>query len=139
MSAKYAHLKLKLLKQDYQYSLFDNNVDKVSIFTKVQSSKLPVAVFISEGEFSLMAPTEWALNVNVEKVEAGWSCFHIVGDMPFGTVQGLIANISAALFKDKIGVCIVSTFKSDWFFIRKVYLEQSINILTKGGWHVEKD
>jgi hypothetical protein len=139
MDAKYAHLKIKILKEDYQYSLLKSNEDLLQVNSFFKSIKEPVAIFLSDEELSLMAPTHLSQNLNTEKAEPGWLCFRIVGPMPFGTVQGLISNISNVLFREQIGVCIVSTFKSDWFFIRSKYQEKAVVLLTNEGWRVEKE
>jgi len=137
MTSKYAHLKFKTLPQDYQYVLLDISCDKNQVINELSSTKLPTAFFLSSDECSLIAPTQLDLKVPHLKAETGWTCFHIVGDMPFGTVQGLIAKVSSKLIEAHIGVCVISTFKSDWFFIRTKYKEQAITILNEDGWQVE--
>lgn len=139
MKERYSHLKIKVLKNDFQYSLLDSDTDVSLVFQKLQSNKEPCSLFISEDEISLIAPACKSLHFNAQKTEAGWSCFCIIGPMPFGSVQGLIATISAALLNENIGVCVVSSFKSDWFFIRNKYQEKAISLLTKEGWYVERE
>ncbi len=139
MNDKFKHLKLKILKQEYQYTLLKNETDKNSILALVKSIKAPVGIFLSESEFSLIAPRNIVFENLTEKTEAGWSCLQVVGEMPFGTVKGLIASISNSLFSAGIGICVVSTFKSDWFFVSSKNLEQAAKILAKDGWNVEKE
>ncbi len=139
MNNKYSHLKIQILETEYQYSLIKINTNLNDILIQNNETKKPVAVFISLEEKSIIAPIDFNLGTTIEKSEAGWTCFKIVGSMPFGTVQGLIANISNTLINEQIGVCVVSTFKSDWFFIRSKYLSFSIKLLEKEGWRVEKE
>ena len=139
LDKKYSHLKIKILKDDYQYSLLKSQEDLVQVNSFFKSINEPVALFMSDEEISLMAPTKLSQKLNTEKVEAGWLCFRIVGSMPFGTVQGLIAKISNTLFQEQIGICVVSTFKSDWFFIRTKYQEKAIELLSQAGWSIEKE
>lgn len=139
MSAKYSHLKIKILNQDYQYSLLDSQTDITAVAQQFQPSQEPVALFISSEEISVMAPTHQSQKLSPEKIETGWSCFRIVGSMPFGTVQGLIATISTTLMTEQIGVCVVSTFKSDWFFIKTKYQNKAISLLENAGWLIEKE
>lgn len=54
---------------------------------------MPIAIFSSPDELSLIAPVNFLFS-EAEKIQAQWKCFKIEGDMPFGTVQGLIAKIS---------------------------------------------
>ncbi len=139
MIEKYKHLKIRILKEAYQYVLLKQDSSLGDLSLLFVNSKNPVALFISDEEKSFIAPTDLNPHVNIDKIEQGWLCFKIVGSMPFGTVQGLIANISNTLMKDNIGVCIVSTFKSDWFFIKSKYMDKSINLLTEEGWIVEQE
>lgn len=139
MSNKYSHLKIQILQKEYQYTLLEKSSDVSKVISHFHSVKDPIAFFISKDEKSLIAPVSLCSDLDVEKSEAGWSCFKIVGSMPFGTVQGLIATISNALIKEQIGVCVVSTFSSDWFFIRSKYIDKSIDLLIMEGWTVEKE
>ncbi|MFZ4405038.1 MAG: ACT domain-containing protein [Pseudobdellovibrionaceae bacterium] len=138
MNNKYSNLKLDLLKDEYQYTLFNRHIDIKAAIDNLQTSNLPVGIFISQDEFSMIAPTNISPLQNVEKTEGHWSCFRIIGDMPFGSVQGLISTISNTLFEMNIGICVVSTFKSDWFFIRSKYIDNAILALQNAGWKIEK-
>lgn len=137
-NSKYDHLRLKVLDIEYQYSL----IRDLSCFSEISSSiltfsKYPIGIFISETEFSVVTPSDVDLSKFSIKSEANWTCFHIVGDMPFGSVQGLISQISSTLYEKQIGICVVSTFKSDWFLIRSKYKDLGINLLKESGWKVE--
>lgn len=139
MNNKFNHLILKVLKQEYQYSLFKSNTDAKSIFELLKTIKEPLGVFLSENEFSMIAPVNKNLEMFSDKIEAGWNCLQIIGEMPFGTVQGLIASISNVLYSGGLGVCIVSTFSTDWFFIRMKEQQLAIELLQKDGWLIEKE
>lgn len=122
---------------DYKYSLIKEKGNYAAICSLLASSNYPVGIFRSPDELSVLCPSDFDLSIFSDKEEAGWICFYIVGDMPFGTVQGLISQISSALYKQKIGICVVSTFKSDWFFIRTKYKDLAIATLTSIGWEIE--
>ncbi len=139
MIEKYKHLKIRILKEAYQYVLLKQHSTLEDLNILFLNSKKPVALFISDEEKSFIAPSDLDLHVEIDKIETGWICFKIIGSMPFGTVQGLIAHLSSILMKDNIGVCIVSTFKSDWFFIKSKYMDKSINLLNEEGWIVEQE
>ena len=139
MDSKFKHLKLKILKQEYQYVLLKNDTDRNVVFEKTTACKSPVGIFVSAEEFSIITPIDVSFENVALKTEAGWSCFQIVGEMLFGSVQGLIASISSSLFTEGLGICVVSTFKSDWFFIRSKNQEQAAKLLASDGWAVEKE
>lgn len=129
----YEHLKLKVLIGSFKYVLIDDHSELVKLASK--TSKSPVAIFMAEDELAAIVPNE----VSIEgKKEEGWSCIRVVGEMPFGTVQGLIATIGATLKQENIGMCVVSTFLTDWFFIKTKNVDGVVNALEKAGWNFEK-
>lgn len=127
---KYSHLKLKVLESQFKYVLLENK-EKFGNILK-QSAEEPIALFSGNGEVSAIVPEE--LTIDCKDSESGWSCIHIVGDMPFGTVQGLVATIGNSLRKNEMGICVVSTYLTDWFFVRSDKLEKIIQTLTQDGW-----
>lgn len=124
------HLKLKVVEGAYEHVLFDEHSKLVEVAQKLESSH-PAALFWAADEASAILPVGLAAGT---KTEPGWSCIRIVGNMPFGTVQGLIATISSTLSEEKIGVCVVSTFLTDWFFVRSKLLEKACLALKEKGW-----
>lgn len=132
---KYAHLKIELLKGDYKYALFSDGVYFTKAIESLIIQKEDFCSFSFRGEYSLVCSSELVLE-NVLRVQEGWSAMKIVGDMPFGTVQGLIANISSSLYKADLGVCIVSTFQTDIFFLKKVNVVKAKKSLSAAGWEI---
>ena len=127
---KYEHLKLKVLDGEYKYLLLDTQADLEAVLKFVPRG--PMALFRSVDEISAIVPT--GVEVNAKKIEPGWVCLRIIGEMPFGTVQGLIAEISGILATKDLGVCIVSTFLTDWFFLREKNAATAIEALKQHGW-----
>ena len=56
--------------------------------------------------------------------------------MPFGSVPGLIGFITHELRAAGVGVCVISTFKTDFFFFKESKFENALNALKKSGWAV---
>lgn len=134
MSQKFSHLKLKILKEEFEYTLFDTNFDMHVIADIATKCVSPIAIFKSENELSVIAKVGTFSEVQTVKSENGWLCIKIVGSMPFGSVQGLISNISNILIQNEIGICVVSTYMTDWFLIREKYKVKAISALTESGW-----
>lgn len=128
--SKYDHLKLKIINSEFKYVLLKNKEDLANLVAK--SSDLPVALFSGDGEVSAIVP----LNSECDsvKTEAEWICLRIIGEMPFGTVQGLIAEISGILANHGMGICVVSTFLTDWFFVKAKNKDKAISELKAAGW-----
>ncbi|WP_312070984.1 ACT domain-containing protein [Anaerotignum propionicum] len=71
----------------------------------------------TDHELSLVCPTA-LLPKDAEVREDGWCCFRIVGQMEFSMV-GILAKISACLAEREISIFAVSTFDTDYVFIKK--------------------
>ena len=128
---KYEHLKLKVLPGEYKYLLLDNR-SELSDLLKIEVS-VPMALFCSVDEVSAIVPS--SIEYAAKKVEPGWICIRIIGEMPFGTVQGLIAEISGILAAKNMGICVVSTFLTDWFFVKAKNAPGAIDALKLAGWN----
>ena len=128
---KYEHLKLKVLPGEYKYLLLDNRAE-LSELLKIDSS-VPMAMFCSTDEVSAIVPS--SIESSAKKTEPGWICLRIIGEMPFGTVQGLIAEISGILAEKQMGICVVSTFLTDWFFVKAKNATSAIDALKLAGWN----
>lgn len=131
----YDHLKLRTLKEDYKYVLFENKDFASSALRELISLDMDFFFFSFQGEVSLICRTDIALDAKSEM--KGWTGIRIVGEMPFGSVQGLISNISNSLMEESVGVCIVSTYLTDVFFIREKYLTKATSVLSDKGWKFE--
>lgn len=128
---KYDHLKLQVLDGRYKYLLFERGADIKDFFEA--SPAQPIGLFKSADELSAIVPFDMEIP-GTTKVEPDWICMRIVGEMPFGTVQGLIAEISGVLAENKMGICVVSTFLTDWFFVKSKNIELAVSALKKIGW-----
>lgn len=87
----------------------------------------------TDQELSLVCPTEY-LPQNVEKHEDGWVGFRVVGQMDFSLV-GILAEISRCLAEKNISIFAVSTFDTDYIFIKKNNVLLAQNQLELKGWN----
>lgn len=134
-SDKYQHLRIKILSEGYSYVLMYDTADLGSTVAELTKKKADFLLFSFANEKSLICESKFA-SFESQKIQHGWTCLKIEGDMPFGTVQGLISRISSDLFKVDVGVCVISSFLSDFFFIKTENLPKSESILRESGWNV---
>ena len=127
---EYDHLKLKILDGTFKYVLLENKSQLAECTEK--SGDGPLALFLSPDEVSAIVPSH--VEVTSKKTEDDWSCMRIIGEMPFGTVQGLIATVSGAMKKKGLGLCVISTFETDWFFVKSKNLDSVKNCLSSEDW-----
>lgn len=133
ISTKYSHLKLKVLENDYIYVLFDSSEQFNNALLGLNQSHADFFCFSFRGEKSLIC-SEKDLNFKFLKSQGGWSGIKIEGEMPFGTVQGLISTITSTLSNKGIGACVISTFLTDLFLVKKSNLSMVKEILSNEGW-----
>ena len=89
MVSKYDHLKLKVFESEFKYVLLQSKAE-LKTFEEIEGN-LPFAIFQGDGEVSAIVPAH--VSCNATKTEPDWICMRIIGEMPFGSVQGLIAPI----------------------------------------------
>lgn len=135
---KYAHLKLQKLTDEFKYVLFDNSDHCNNAISVLSKRNADFFSFSFKGEKSLICSSN-EIGFDSSKTQDGWVGFKIIGEMPFGTVQGLISTISSSLFKDNIGVCIVSTFMTDIFLIKKDKAVRAMELLVNDGWRIQDE
>jgi hypothetical protein len=132
---KYKHLKLKVLPGEFKYVLFKDEKQFRDAFPKLCNLALeaePFFMFRSSADRSAIIPSQ--VEVAAEKIQSEWIGLRIIGEMPFGTVQGLIATITEALRQNGMGACVISTYLTDFFLVKKSNLESAKNALEKQGW-----
>lgn len=64
--------------------------------------------------------------------EDGWRCFRIEGVLDFSLV-GILAKISSLLAEEQIGLFAVSTFNTDYIFVKKENEAAALNKLQNDG------
>jgi len=83
----------------------------------------------TDEEISLVCETDF-VPADATAVENGWKGFRIVGVLDFGMV-GVIAQISAVLAEAGISVFVVSTYNTDYVFVKEENFERAVELLQK--------
>lgn len=68
--------------------------------------------------------------------ERGWRCLRVAGAMPF-TLVGVLAALTAPLAAARVGVFAVSTFDTDYLFVKAADLASAVAALRAAGHAVE--
>jgi hypothetical protein len=87
-------------------------------------------IFRSDEELSILVPDD--IEVGGDKVEQGWSGFRIAEPLDFNAV-GILAEISGILAEAGISILAISTFDTDYLFVKSESLTLSIETLTIAG------
>lgn len=86
----------------------------------------------TDTEFSLLCPTESAPE-DAERREEGWKGFRIAGQLDFSLI-GILAGIAGALAEEAISIFAVSTFDTDYIFLKKENAERAEHTLREKGY-----
>jgi len=106
---------------------------KFTIFQVSDYEKIPPEIFKS-GFYSITKTGE-ELSVISDctkrfpdtKSSEGWKCFRVEGILDFSFV-GIINDITRPLKENRISVFVISTYNTDYIFVRSEFFERSLEI-----------
>jgi hypothetical protein len=113
-------------------------------FTVCQVEKIDAASLT--GEFWFLAKTDDEISLICEssnvpsetiKTDAGWKALRIEGKVEFATI-GILANIAATLEYVGISIIAVSTYDTDYIFMKAKHFDKGIKAL-KDNDYIIKD
>ena len=94
---------------------------------------LPFTFFSrTDAELSLVCPSE-AAPETAERRDDGWRGFRIQGELDFGLI-GILARLSAVLAEKKIGIFAVSTYNTDYIFVKQEHFARALDALAEAGY-----
>ena len=70
------------------------------------------------------------------QAEVGWRCLRVAGAMPF-TLVGVLASLTGPVASAGVGVFVVSTFDTDYLFIKEAEVLAAVAALRGAGHSVE--
>ncbi len=86
----------------------------------------------TDGELSLVCPTEHVPD-KVTAREDGWRAFRVRGCLDFSLV-GVLSGISAVLAEEGIGIFVVSTYDTDYVFVKEESYDRALDALSRKGY-----
>lgn len=88
----------------------------------------------TDEEISLVCKTEDVPENTLER-DDGWKGFRITGVLDFSLI-GILSKISSILAENKIGIFAVSTYNTDYIFVKEENFDKAINALKDSGYDV---
>jgi hypothetical protein len=70
------------------------------------------------------------------RAEVGWRCLRVAGAMPF-TLVGVLAALTTPVASAGVGVFAVSTFDTDYLFVKEAEFPAAVAALRRAGHSVE--
>lgn len=123
---------MEIKKIDYNFT-----VCKVKDYSLVNMDDEYCFIGKTDEEKSLVCRTE---NVpdNVIEQEKGWKAFRIQGILDFSLI-GILSKISTLLAENNIGIFVVSTFNTDYVFVKEEKIFEALQILANEGYQIVKE
>lgn len=120
---------MELEKLDY-----DLTVCKVRSAADIDLSKEFYFIGKTEEEVSVVCITENTPE-NTTNRDDGWKGFRVQGVLDFSLV-GILSELSAILANNQIGIFAVSTFNTDYIFVKKENFEKALDVLALEGYNI---
>lgn len=121
--------KIEIKRIDYDFA-----VCKVADYSFINRNAEFCFIGKTEDENSLVCFTS-DVPKNVIKRDDGWKAFRIQGILDFSMI-GILSRISGILAKESISVFAVSTFNTDYIFVKNRNYEKALEILKQNGYSV---
>lgn len=86
-------------------------------------------------ENSLVCETS-RVPANTTEREDDWRALRVAGKLDFALV-GILAELSAVLARRNIGIFAVSTYNTDYIFLKNARFEEAVSALEKAGYPVK--
>ena len=113
------------------------SVCKVKDYSQVNLESPFVFTGSTDEEKSLVCPTAVVPQNTVERDDS-WKALRINGILDFSLI-GILARISNILAENGIGIFAVSTFNTDYIFVKKRDFEKAIKALEDAGFSIGKN
>ena len=110
------------------------SVCKVTDYSGISAGQRYCFTASTDTENSLVCRTE-DVPANTYAREGGWRCFRIQGELEF-SLTGILAGIAAVLAEHDISLFAVSTYNTDYVFLKEAVFEKSLDALRQNGYTI---
>ena len=90
---------------------------------------------VTDTERSLLCPTPAVPQSCTERSD-GWRGLRVKGTLDFALI-GILARLTALLAEHAVSVFAVSTYDTDYLFVRESQWTVALNVLRSGGYGIE--
>jgi len=110
------------------------SVCKVTDFSEVDPSKKFNFISATDEENSLICLTENVPDNFTERID-GWRALKIQGVLDFLLI-GILSKILDLLAESKIGIAAVSTYNTDYIFVKETDLDKAVETLVEANYKI---
>lgn len=123
-------MKIKIINEDF-------TVSKVSDYSQINLESNNIFLSKTDEENSLVCPTTLVPN-NIIMKEDGWKAFRIEGILDFSLI-GILSKIASLLAQNNISIFAISTYNTDYIFVKKEHFHKAITLLKEDGYEILSD
>ncbi len=120
-------MKIKALKRDF-------TVCQLNSIKDMDTEDSFYFIGKTDEELSLVCETKETPAKTVKR-EDGWCGFKIEGSLDFSFV-GILSKLSGILAEEQIGIFAVSTYNTDYIFVKKENEKKTVFALAKAGYEI---
>lgn len=113
----------------------DFSICKVKDYSQIDLCSEFCFLAKTDEENSLVCKTDCVPD-NTIQCDDGWKAFRIKGVLDFSLV-GILHKISELMANHSIGIFAVSTYNTDYFFIKKKDYSKALTVLSENGYEIE--
>lgn len=110
------------------------SVCKITDFSEVDPSKKFNFISATDEENSLICLTENVPDDFTECID-GWRALKIQGVLDFSLI-GILSKILGLLAEAKIGIAAVSTYNTDYIFVKETDLDKAVETLAEANYKI---
>ena len=111
------------------------SISKVSSLDNIDLNTEFIFVSKTDYEISIVHKNSYILKNVIEK-EKDYRCFRINGKLDFSLI-GIISKISKILADNNISIFVISTFDTDYFLVKDLNYDKTVEILKKNDYKIE--
>lgn len=122
-------MKLKIIDKEF-------SVCKLENYNDIDLNAEYCFISKTDEENSLVCETD-KVPENTCARDDGWRAFRIEGVLDFSLI-GILSKISAVLAENRIGIFAVSTYNTDYIFVKNENFERALSCLENEEYKIEK-
>lgn len=122
-------MQLKILNNEF-------SVCKVKDFSGVDLEKEFCFIGKTDEELSVVCPIS-DVPENTTERDDGWKGFRIQGVLDFSLI-GILSKIATILADNKVGIFAVSTYNTDYIFMKTENFQKGLDALAEAGYEIIK-
>lgn len=123
----------------------ENNINIEPIDREFTICKInDISVIDFSAEYCFVGKTDEELSLVCETLRApqkteersdGWRAFRIAGVLDF-SLTGILSGIALLLAENKIPIFAVSTYNTDYVFVKNEYFDTAMGVLIENGYNI---